>query len=214
MESTKDEDECMMVLRDPKGCIQFRRYLKMVIASEILDFWIEIELFRQKEWMGNEEMIKSLQIYNKYCYSSSLHAINIPDKMRRTIRENISNQHCHLHMFDETQQYIYNLLALDCFLKFRESEQYRCYKGVKSENTYIKDNSVHSVAFLDHVRSKKEKRATASQENLILYVSGLKKMAKKERKNSINRKNNSHIVNTNNLAMRIWCGMTKSTVVQ
>jgi len=223
MDILTDEDECINVLRDPKGCVQFRLYLKMVIACEILDFWIEIELFRARESMGNEERQKSLQIYHKYCRPSSMHAINIPDKTRKTIKNYMRNQIYHTHMFDEAQQHIYNLLALDPFVRFKESDFYRLYKGQKSvNNSKLNTSSVYSMAFFDHVRTRKEKRTTNSTENLILYVNSLKKQTKKEKKSTSNillySSNNSNKCNSNyvpqNLATKLWCGMiTKSTII-
>jgi len=220
----KDEDECITVLRDPKGCVQFRLYLKMVIACEILDFWIEIELFRNRESMGNEERQKSLEIYHKYCRTSSMHAINIPDKMRKTIKKFMHNQIYNTHMFDEAQQYIYNLLALDCFMRFKDSDFYRIYKGAKVNGS--KNNvsqSIYTMALFDHIRTKKERRITNSTENLILYVNSLKKPAKKEKKSTSNillyNSNNTNKCNTSNyvphtIATRLWCGMmTKSTII-
>ena len=75
-----DEDECMKVLRDPKGFLRFRDYLKVVVACEILDFWMEVELLRNgnhhattisPSTQSEEKVFRAVYIYHKYCRASS-----------------------------------------------------------------------------------------------------------------------------------------------
>jgi hypothetical protein len=99
--------------------------------------------------------------------------------MRKAVKQNIAEQRYDAQVYDETQKYIYQLIAMDCFLKFKESESYQQYTGKHSLFKMRK----HAIIFsnLDHVRSKKEKRATDSQENLLIYIKTLKS-SKSEKK--------------------------------
>jgi len=168
------------VLRDPVGCTLFRAFLKTVVASEVLDFWIEIELFRSLDVNDRERTAKAMFVFQKYCSPSSDHAINIPERMRSTLKNYVDNQRFDRLMFDETQEYVYGMLCLDCFLRFKQSEMYNNYKG--NSGHILKKNSVTVLAALDRVRSRRERKSTCSQENLMLYTKHMKQMHKNEKK--------------------------------
>jgi len=162
----------LSVLRDPQGCKIFRSFLKSVIASEILDFWIAIELFHDIEVI--EERVRvALAIYDKYCKASSVHAINMPTKMRETLRSNVGANQFSANMFDQVQDHIYTLLSLDCFRRFQESEIYYTHTGLKEGKFNLKNLKPRC-----NVLAKKERR-TQSQRNLHVYIKCVKDTQKK-----------------------------------
>ncbi len=51
------QHECLELLHDVEGTNLFRDYLKTAYASEVLNLWIEIQLFR--------ELVEHKELYNK-----------------------------------------------------------------------------------------------------------------------------------------------------
>jgi len=123
------KDECLSVLQDAAGCRCYREFLIQICCVEIIDFWIAIELLQNvyHTLPHDDRRDAAKAIYNRYCSNKSERAINVPDRMRRSIKLHLEAGRCDSTVFVEAQQHVYVLLSLDTFARFKESPQYTRY---------------------------------------------------------------------------------------
>jgi len=203
-------DECLSILQDPAGCRSFREFLLQAWCVEIIDFWIAIELLEKVHHSLPHTHRRDLAIgiYTRYCSSHSDRAINMSERMRGNIRGALRGGKYDAAAFLEAQQHIYKLLSLDCFVRFKESPQYTLYissltgaggKWVSTSSSGAGGgggNMARKLLFksrnaLDYARSRRELKASKSQENLRSYGKYIKQQKKdpqlcnKQRRRSI-----------------------------
>jgi len=116
-----------MLLQDKDGCHMFRTFLKNMRSAETINFWIEIEIFRNipDSAVADE---KAQFIVNKYFDAGSASEINIDGKLRAAVMKGVAASEIHKDMFDQVQQEVFDLLCQDCFMNFTKTPEYASYR--------------------------------------------------------------------------------------
>jgi len=168
------EKECYEVLHDKEGCISFKQYLKNACAGEVLNFWIEVELFKKIE--RPEEIIsKAKFIFDKYLEFGTETEINVDEKSRVVVKKILDDGNVFdTTLFDKIQQQAFDLLSSDCFLGFKHSDIYKQHserpkKPVKPRSGL--SNVVHKTLTM---RNNNRRQLTDSQKIMREYFDKLK----------------------------------------
>jgi hypothetical protein len=123
---SQPQRECRELLTDPDGTNLFRAYLKGAYASEVLNLWVEIQLY--KKLAEHDKLRKKGQfIYEKYCCSKCECEVNIDESHRLAVKAAIDNNCLECTTFDNIQSQVFDLLWTDCFMGFRHTETYSNY---------------------------------------------------------------------------------------
>jgi len=95
----------------------FISYLKKIHATEELEFWLEIELFKRvTECM--ECMKEAKRIHARFLSDSSFSEINIAGDLREKVDETMESNIWDQHLFDEAQKSVYEALNFTCVRSF------------------------------------------------------------------------------------------------
>lgn len=122
---SQPQRECKELLTDPDGTNLFRTYLKGAYASEVLNLWIEIQLYKK---LGEQDKLqkKGQFIYEKYCKEGESE-VNIDESLRVAVKTALDNNSLELTTFDNIQTQVFDLLWTDCFMGFRHTDTYTNY---------------------------------------------------------------------------------------
>jgi len=104
-----------------------KKYINGMHSSEIFDFWIEIELFRNIR-NSKKATSKAMFIFDKYCAAGARKEVNFDGKLREIVQENMQNNIIKPNLFDAIQQSIFEIISTDCFLGVRKTEAYKKFK--------------------------------------------------------------------------------------
>lgn len=137
------EKECTEVLHDKEGCTAFKQYLKNACAAEVLNFWIEVELYK-KIHNFEELSSKAHHLFNKYLEFGTETEINVDERSRVVVKEVLQTGNgIDTKLFDKVQQQAFDLLCSDCFLGFKHSDLYKQY--IEQSSMYQLVSTPHSA---------------------------------------------------------------------
>jgi len=115
--TTKQSITLHDILVDNGLYVLFNSYLQKIHATEALDFWIEVEIF--KRLTSERECIKMAnQIYKKFIDSSSQNEINVESPVKDEINHKINNQLYDTDLYDKAQECIESTLKFSCVRVF------------------------------------------------------------------------------------------------
>lgn len=124
------QQECKELLLDPNGTNLFRTYLKGAYASEVLNLWVEIQLYKQIQ--EHDKLVKKAQfIYEKYLGDGESE-VNIDENQRKVVKLALDSDNLEITTFDNIQALVFDLLWTDCFMGFRHTQTYSNYIMQKS----------------------------------------------------------------------------------
>lgn len=131
------QQECKDLLQDPAGTNLFRTYLKSAYASEVLNLWVDIQLYKQIT--EHDKLVKKGQfIFEKYLKDGESE-VNIDESQRDVVKLALDNDNLELTTFDNIQTHVFDLLWTDCFMGFRHTDTYHNYllqkKGRETKGT-------------------------------------------------------------------------------
>jgi hypothetical protein len=132
MEESQPQRECKELLTDPDGTNLFRAYLKGAYASEVLNLWIDIQLYKK---LGEHDKLrrKGQFIYEKYCAQEGENEVNIDESLRVAVKRAIDQDTLEGTTFDLIQNQVFDLLWTDCFMGFRHTDSYTNYITQKNK---------------------------------------------------------------------------------
>lgn len=120
------------VIRDPDFMACFLDYLRTIHAEEILSCWIEIEVY--KTAAATDRVGKGKEIVDKYFDPRSRCHISL-ENVNHSQLVNAAAQKPDRDLFDRYQPQLWELLALQCYPKFRDSEY---FKKLMQDNLFHK----------------------------------------------------------------------------
>ena len=126
MGESQPQRDCRELLKDPDGTNLFRAYLKGAYASEVLNLWIEIQLYKN---IGEQEKMqkKGQYIYDKYCCREGACEVNLDESLRVAVKMALDNSTLQQTTFNNIQTHVFDLLWTDCFMGFRHTDVYSKY---------------------------------------------------------------------------------------
>jgi len=165
----------MALLEDAEGIALFRHYLKAKLSSEVLDLYIDIQLFKHQSLLSiNKGEILALAqcILDKYLKDGEGNEANIDEEVRAGVRENVMKGTVDQHTFDEVEMECLDLLCMDCFMGFRHTESYAKYTAKKGHP--MRSSSASLTDYMKkHIFTHKRAHSD-SQRNMRLYFDILK----------------------------------------
>lgn len=112
------------LLADEKGLALFRAFLKRELCEENLDFYLEVEKYKQIE--DNQELGKRLElIKRKYIEIMAPREINLPGNLRFLI---LNASEANPKIFDDALVSVTELLKLDSFRRFMQTDDWKKWK--------------------------------------------------------------------------------------
>jgi hypothetical protein len=117
------------IIYNPWGRKYFRKYLQREHSEENLEFWSEIELFRQLDPKNKEALLTyAKKIYNKFLNAELNATVNISGKslgsMREIFKSDSKMAKIDRHIFDGCQKEIFELMKSDSYDRFTKNEAY------------------------------------------------------------------------------------------
>lgn len=137
------------LLHHERGRGLFYEFLKSNYSEHHLSYWEEVQKFKKlNSSTTSEEEIKmhSLKIYNEYVKNGVKQQINIYDVQRMKIKENLEKPT--LHIFDESENIVFELIKGNYYVKFRESEPYKQWKTETEQSSKQKKTSSSACCIL------------------------------------------------------------------
>jgi hypothetical protein len=107
------------VFEDKELMLGFREFLYRRFANENLAFYFEVELYKFVTDKA-EQKKRAKEVYEKYCTSESLYAVNLDWNIQSRIKNNIENPN--EDIFNSAQAQIYKCLKNEWFPEFCTSE--------------------------------------------------------------------------------------------
>lgn len=105
------------ILQSKPLSLLFLSYLKKIHASEELEFWLEIELFKRvTECM--ECMKEAKRIHSRFLSDHSFSEINIAGDLRDELLDKMESNLWDQRLFDNAQKSVYEALNLSCVRSF------------------------------------------------------------------------------------------------
>ncbi|KAK9768306.1 hypothetical protein K7432_001145 [Basidiobolus ranarum] len=137
-----------------KICLNyFRQFCLQEYALENFLFWVEVEVYRCTK--SSLVPVIADYLYKVYISNDGPLRINIPDELRNAIPPSIlSPEHLpNLSIFDEAQEYIFDLLVHNILPQFEASDLYvklvqdRTIDGANFEEAYISESTTKWLQF-------------------------------------------------------------------
>ena len=123
------------VLDDEKGRMILEEYLIGEWSVENLRFWIEADNFEQNYNEGSESDKKwAFEIYSTFIPLNAFMQVNLKDKVREAIMQEVDSKTYSKDMFKEAKQEIFTLMSKDSFPRFEKSQEYMDYLGGEKNN--------------------------------------------------------------------------------
>jgi len=105
------------ILQSKPLSILFISYLKKIHATEELEFWLEIEMFKRvTECM--ECMKEAKRIYTRFLSDQSFSEINIAGDLREEVHDKMESNLWDQRLFDNAQKSVYEALNFTCVRTF------------------------------------------------------------------------------------------------
>jgi len=177
------------VLKNPEHLEKFRAFLAANLCEENLLFYLEVEEFKKKQWNSTEEMHEEIKrIVLKYLVDGAPSQVNVTCEIRTELSNKIdtdtslaSSIPLDVHIFDELQDSVWELMNCDSIPKFVSSHRKSSVADFQETNSSTACNSPK----LD-TNSKKLKRTpsfTRKMGDISKLSAGQKRvaMAKKEK---------------------------------
>lgn len=114
---------------------------KMVEGAKLLNFWIDINLFRHNRRKNNKVQILATDIYDKYIKQNAELYIDFPSNLIEGIHKSYLKTEKSLYndIFDDLSEFVYDTLNDYYFPAFKTSE---CFK--KLQNVLENDEILYS----------------------------------------------------------------------
>eukprot|EP00038_Savillea_parva_P000040 m.93777 g.93777 ORF g.93777 m.93777 type:complete len:949 (-) comp10016_c0_seq2:14-2860(-) len=110
------------LLASDEGIHCFRKFLKVIVAQENIDFWVDCQGLADLESDPSRLAQGCEAIYKKYLTISSSKAVNINGVNRAVVEANMQKRNFSRHTFAVAQKEIYFLMKRDCYPKYLESD--------------------------------------------------------------------------------------------
>jgi len=163
--------ECLELLKDPEGTNLFREFLHTTYASEVLNMWIDIEIFKQLD--DTQKMQEKGQyIFDKYCRHGEKAEVNIDENLKTDIKDKLDRNEVGPGMFDGVQGFVFDLLCTDCFMGFRHANSYVTFKATRA----AADKKSGFAEYLKKLNIMGNRKSlTDSEQNLRTYFEQMKR---------------------------------------
>lgn len=132
----KPRKMCLKLLKDKNGFELFKNFLDNIYASESIEFWSAVEVFRK---VGLENPAKlhgrAMAIYEQYLAAGSSKEINVDSETRQAVFKKLKLSLFDNEVFDPLQESVFHLLSSDCFHKFSNTPEYKQWKKSQQKKT-------------------------------------------------------------------------------
>lgn len=163
---SNDERECLELLQDPEGTNLFREYLKSAYAAEVLNLWVEIQLYKSLE-EPKQMQEKGQEIYDKYCTEGEASEVNLDEHLRLCLKQSLDDNNMECTTFDIIHTHVFDLLVTDCFMGFRRTDSYLKYKTQR--NAKGEGNNAYFI-FYSRIRRYYDKKKSEFTDNTFLVL--------------------------------------------
>jgi len=155
------------ILIDENACHVFLDFIHRVQSQEMLEFWIEVEIFRGLQ-DGTECIRMGQRIYNKYLKIGSDMEVLADFKSKEEVRKTIDKGIWDRSLFDNVQEKVYHSIVFDCLRVFLETtplpvgKKKRALTRSNAESSSFKP-SLTLIKHLELYREKKSPKLSRSK---------------------------------------------------
>jgi len=146
----------------------FREFLYRRIANENLAFWIEVEVYKCLE--EKEMKTRAKEIFEKYCKTDSIYAVNIDWNTQSKIRSMLEEPT--REIFDDAQKQILKCLKNEWFPEFCQSDVLRAWheKTLTFEKSNPKRERANTIDYWEQLSDFRKQKQTPNKtvENIPL----------------------------------------------
>lgn len=156
------------ILQSKPLSVMFISYLKKIHATEELEFWLEIEVFRRlTECM--ECMKEAKRIYARFLSDTSFSEINIAGGLRDEVRDTMENNVWDQRLFDNAQKSVYEALNFTCVRTFcAETSKYSAAVQGRRDSGVVKYGRL--IFNKIELSMSMRKRDSANLASMTLYI--------------------------------------------
>jgi hypothetical protein len=110
------------LLEDPLGVTCLQQFLEKEHCEENILFWKDSREFSEKALQMSAAQVQAAakKIYDQYLSPSSPHTVNVDDRALKAVETRLGQPTPNI--FSEAQEQVYQLLKMDCYMRFKKSE--------------------------------------------------------------------------------------------
>lgn len=122
------------ILYDRVGFVTFKNFLKSVFADENLQFWKDVNSFKESE--PDQKLYEARKIYVLYIHEKASYPLNVASTTKSAIQAKIESPDYVIQdkIFEEAQMEAYDMLERDLFPRFRKSQYFHRLQEGLDEN--------------------------------------------------------------------------------
>nr|CAD2168494.1 unnamed protein product [Meloidogyne enterolobii] len=118
------QEDFFTLLSHKYGCMLFREFLQSEFSEENLDFWLDVENFKQMKDSKKQTLQKAQQIYDTYIKELAPKEVNLDSETRMKTKNGLQSIPLKTDIFNLAQNKIEQLMSKDSYSRFLKSEQY------------------------------------------------------------------------------------------
>jgi len=130
------------ILNNKEKCIEFQNFLKSRRCEENINYYFDVELFKNETETPNNMIEKRAdELIGRYFDPVSPYQLNFDEELITQVFD-LRKVNCSREMFNETENAVLKLMETDCLVKFKDHQQVQETANISTKETISRGNSV------------------------------------------------------------------------